>query len=245
MAFADLKRRINLFLAAALALNLALWTGSHKLYARWAGVPPVPSKPGAAMMTLGDPELSYRTGALTLQNLGDSGGQVTPLEAYDYAALGRWLDLLDDLDPASEHLPAVAAYYFGMVRDKPESTAVIVRYLTKVGRRPVDDKWRWLTQAAFLAQHRMKDLHLALDIAYTLSKMRPADGRELPAFAREYPAFILREQGEKDAARRLMEEQLLIEQNPGEVNYIKSFLIEQIGVDPAEVEAIMKRRGWK
>ena len=81
------RQRINFFLAAALAMNVALWAGSRFMYAQWSGVPPVPSKDGALMMTLGDAEFSFRTNALDLQNLGDSGGQTTPLYAYDYKKL--------------------------------------------------------------------------------------------------------------------------------------------------------------
>jgi hypothetical protein len=241
----NLKRGVNFFLASALALNLALWEGSRDMFAKWAGVPPVPSTVGANMMTLGDSEFSYRSFALTLQNLGDGGGQTTPLKDYDYKKLGKWFWLLNSLDPASEHLPLVAAYYFGAVHDMPQDAAVVVDFLSKIGQNPAGDKWRWLAQAAFLAQHRVKDLHLALDIAYTLSRMQPIGGHPLPSWAREYPAFVLKAQGEKESARKLMETMLLTEENPAEINFIKSFLTEQLKIDPSEVEALMKEKGKK
>jgi hypothetical protein len=236
------RRRINIALLAALALNAALWAGSRHVYAQWAGVPPVPGRNGAVVATLGDPQFAYRSGAMTLQTLGDGGGRVTSLRNYDYKRIGEWLDLLDSLDPASEHLPSVAAFYFGALRGNPEATMVMVDYLARVGNNPAGVKWRWLAQAAHLAQHRGNDLDRALDIAYVLSRLELTDGRVLPPFAREYPVFILREKGEKDAARKLMENLLLTEENHNEARFIRSFLIDQLGVPRAEVNALMRKR---
>jgi len=245
MTGALLRRRVNFFLLAALGFNLLLWAGSRDMYAKWAGVPPVPSRAGAVMMALGDPEFSYRSGALTLQNLGDGGGQTTPLKDYDYKKLGRWLWLLNELDPASDQVPYLAAYYFGVVRDKPEDTAVLVDYLAAVGQNPAGEKWRWLAQAAVLARHRMNDLHRALDIAYMLSKMRLTDGRDLPSWAREYPVFILKAEGDKASARQLMESILQTEKNlsPDEIKFMKNYLVNRLDTNPAEAEALVKARG--
>jgi hypothetical protein len=239
------RRDINFCLLSILLLNIAFWAGSRQFFAKWAGVPPPPARAGAVSMTLGDTELAFRAGALTLQHLGDGGGQVTPLKDYDYKKVGQWLDLLDSLDPASEHPPLVAAFYFGALRDKPQSTAVLVDYLARVGDSPVGEKWRWLAEAAFLARHRMNDMNRALDVAYTLSRLRLDGGRELPAWAREYPAFILKAEGDKASARKLMEAMLETEENPNEVRFIQDFLIRQLGTDPAEVEAVMRKRTAK
>lgn len=143
-----LRLRINLFLALALALNVGFWYGAHETFAHWGGVPPVPTKNGARIMTLGDEQFSHRFGAITLQNLGNSGGRVTAVKDYDYKKLGEWFWLLHDLDPASNHVPMLAAYYFGATQ-KPEDLAVVVNYLGAIGQNPVANKWRWLAQAIF------------------------------------------------------------------------------------------------
>jgi hypothetical protein len=135
-----LRGRFDALLLAALALNLLFWAGSRGLYDKWAGVPPVPSKDGAMALALGDSEFSYRSGALALQNLGDGGGHVTSLRDYDYVKLGQWFRLLNSLDPASEHLPMIAAFYFGAVTERPESTRVVVDFLAAVGRNPAGEK---------------------------------------------------------------------------------------------------------
>lgn len=225
-----------------LALNFMLWWMSNRLQAEWTGVPPVPSKAGAAMMTLGDTQLSYRFWALALQNLGDGGGRITPLKEYDYEKLGKWFWFLHGLDPASEHVPLIAAFYFGGA-PAPEQVRVVVDYLGKVGEIPAGEKWRWLAHASYLARHRMKDLQLALDLAYRLSRMQPLHG-QLPLWARQLPAFILKEQGEKESAKELIQSLLLNEKNPhpAEVAFMKAWLVEQMGVPAEEVERMLKKK---
>ena len=243
MSPARTKRMVNTAAIAILGLNFLLWLGSSDLYAKWDGVPPVPTRDGAVMMTLGDAQFSYRFGAITLQNLGDNGGQTTPLKDYNYEKIGKWLWLLNSLDPASDHVPMLAAYYFGAIR-APRDLAVLVDYLAAVGQNPYGAKWRWLVQAIFLARNRLHDLHLALDLSYKLAKMQPI-GDTLPEWARQMPAFVLTEQGDKQAARKIVEDLLLSSRHfhPNEVNFMKAYLVEQLGVDPKEVEQIVTMRG--
>lgn len=243
MTAAGLRARINLCIVLALGINFIFWLGSSGVYARWKGVPPVPTKSGAVMMTLGDPEFSYRFFAITLQNLGDGGGRVTPLKEYAYDKLGKWFWLLHGIDPASDHVPMAAAYYFGGTV-VPKDVGVVVGYLSEIGQNPVGNKWRWLAHAVFLARHRMNDLDLALDLAYKLSKMEPI-GDTLPVWARQMPAFVLKEDGDRESAIKIVEELLMSSRtfHPNEVNFMQSYLVEQLGVAPEEVARIMKMRG--
>lgn len=242
MSLKTLKRNINIALYAALGLNVLFWIGSSDVFSRWEGVPPVPSKEGALIMGLGDAQFSYRFGAITLQGLGDGGGQVTPLKDYDYEKLGQWFWLLHGLDPASNDVPMLAAYYFGGT-PVPKDVAVVVDYLGVIGQNPAGNKWRWLAHAIFLARHRMNDMDLSLDLAYKLSKMEPV-GDTLPIWARQMPAFVLAEKGDKQAAREIVENILLSSQqfHPNEVNFMKGYLSEQLGVSQEEVNLLMKRR---
>lgn len=237
------KRRNLFFLILAFALNIGFWAGSSDIFAQWDGVPPVPSKAGAVMMGLGDRQFSYRLGAITLQNLGDSGGRVTPMKDYDYKKLGEWFWLLHSLDPASDHVPMLAAYYFGGTRI-PSDVAVVVDYLARIGSNPAGQKWRWLVQAVFLARHRLNDPNLALDLAYGLSRMRLVDD-VLPGWALQMPAFVLSEKGDRESAQKILKDLLVSGRrfDPNEVNFMKAYLVEELGVDPAEVERIMKMRG--
>lgn len=242
-ATAQLKKAVNAGLLAVLGLNFMLWYASSDVYARWEGVPPPPSERGARLMTLGDAQFSYRFGAITLQNLGDGGGRVTSLRDYDYGRLGKWFWLLNSLDPASNHVPMAAAYYFGG-SGTPKDIRIVVEYLAAIGVNPVGNKWRWLVHAIFLARHHLNDLKLALDLAYRLAKMEPI-GDTLPEWARQMPAFVLTEQGDKQAARKIIENLLLGGRrfHPNEVNFMKHWLTVELGVDPQEVDMIIKMRG--
>lgn len=233
--------RIKLCLALILGLNTIFWCGSKDMYARWAGVPPVPSYGGAVALTLGDPQFSYRFLGIVLQNLGNVGRDTAPLKAYDYSMLGQWFFLLHKLDAASDHLPMIAAYYFGGTR-VPKDIGVVVEYLRVAGAIPVGEKWRWLAHAAYLAQHRMHDVSLALSLAYQLSKM--PNSAEMPQWARQMPAFILAKKGDREAARELMANMLLTEQAtpPAEVNYMREYLVTELGMTSEEVEKIMRMR---
>ena len=237
------QTRNDFFLAGALALGFAFWLGSSDLYAQWEGVPPVPTKEGAMMMALGDAQFAYRLGAITLQNLGDGGGRVTPISNYEFDKLGAWFRLLDGLDPASDHVPMLAAYYFGGSR-APKDVAVVVDYLARIGENPVGSKWRWLAQAIFLARHRLNNLDLALDLSYRLSRMELVDDT-MPAWGRNMPAFVLSEKGDREDARKMVENLLYSSRgfHPNEVNFMAAYLVETLGVDQKEVDAILKMRG--
>ncbi|HEX2753619.1 MAG TPA: hypothetical protein VHP34_11060 [Alphaproteobacteria bacterium] len=242
MTPAGVRQRVNVMLALCCAATLFLWLGSSHMQAKWSGVPPVPSYNGAVMMTLGDRQFSYRFGAITLQNLGNTGGNVVAVKDYDYQKLGAWFALLHDLDPASNHVPMMAAYYFGATPNKEDLT-IVVDYLSTVGQIPVGNKWRWLAQAVFLARHRMQDLDRALDYAYKLSKMDPI-GDTLPIWARQMPAFVLSEQGEKESSRKIVEDILLTadDLHPNEVNFMAAYLHEQLDVPQNEVQRILNMR---
>jgi hypothetical protein len=150
--------------------------------------------------------------------------------------------LLHGLDPASNDVPMVAAYYFGGTR-VPDDVAVIVDYLSVIGQNPAGNKWRWLAHAVFLARHRMNDQKLALDMAYALSKMQPV-GDQLPIWARQMPAFVLADTGDKQAARQLVENLLLSGDrwHGNEIEFMKYYLRHDLGVPRAEVDALMKKR---
>lgn len=237
------KSAVTFALLGVVVLAVVFWQGSSVLEARWAGVPPVPSMNTATLMTLGDSQLAYRSGALTLQTLGDGGGRVVPLKEYNYEKLGQWFDVLDSLDPAADHVPMIAAYYFGASR-VPSDIAVIVDYLGRIGDNPVGQKWRWLGHAAYLSRHRMDNMDLALDLAYKLARIEPADGKPLPIWARQMPAFLLNAQGDKQSSRILIEQMLSSadDLHPNEVNFMKGYLAEQLGVPQQEIDQILRMR---
>ncbi len=236
--------RVKMALAVVLGVNFLFWCGSQDVYERWSGVPPVPDRTGAVMMTLGDPEFSYRVLAQSLQNIGNLGVSTAPLKDYDYHMLGKWFFLLSSLDPVSDYVPTLAAYYFGATR-VPADAAVLVRYLAAVGQEPFGEKWRWMVQAIYLAQHRVYNENLALQLAEKLSQM--PQSVKMPGWARQMPAFVLEKKGDKAAARALMEDMLRTQKNlsPDDIANMAFFLVHQAGMSEQQVLRILKERGRK
>jgi hypothetical protein len=219
------RRRGLVVLVLALVVHGGLALHHRGLRAAFAGVPPPPPLLVAPAMALGDGQLFYRAAAFALQNMGDEGGQVTPLADYDYARVGAWLDLLDRLDPSARYAPTLAAYYFGQTPN-PADLRRIVDYLSRVGARDPARNWRWLTHAAYLARHRLDDLPLALAVARHLAGLSDPD---VPLWVRQMPAFVLAEVGEREAARDLMATILATDPDipPDEVALIQRFIDRQ------------------
>ena len=222
---------------------MLFWNVTREIYSKWDGVPPVPSRAGAIAMSLGDNEFSYRLLAIMLQNFGDVGRDITPLKDYNYQKLGQWFHLLHSLDPVSDHIPLLAANYFGGTL-VPKDVAYVVDYLKVAGNMRIGEKWRWLAQAAYLAQHRLNDLDMALGFAYQLQNMN-REGVAMPQWARQMPVFVLKYRGEKEASRHLMENLLVTDKTmePNEVNFMRLYLTEDLGVDQKEVEGLLRLRG--
>lgn len=59
------------------------------------------------------------------------------------------------------------------------------------------------------------------------------------------PAFVLAEQGEKQSARKLMEEILMTSTglHPNEVSFMREYLVDELGVPEIEVQQIINMRG--
>lgn len=229
-------RNAYLVLFCVLALNICLWSATRHVRSKWGGVPPAPSDQTAASMTLSDKQFAYRTGALTLQNIGDTGGRYTALKHYDYNKLKSWFYVLLKLDDVSNHVPMTAAFYYGAIPEGDEQLQIIIDYLAHVGKNTDGDKWRWLAQAIYLARYKLEDIEQALELSYILAKMDPI-GDYLPVWAKQMPGFILKAIGDKEAARIIMERVLVTDPNLTiiEQNFLKSYLIEQLDVPEEEI----------
>jgi hypothetical protein len=229
------NRTIAALLLAALAAVLLAWGAARGVQARWLGTPPVPRTPG--VLALGDAQLAYRTTGLMLQNMGDMGGRTTPLKDYDYDALGRWFATADTLDPRSNFVPYLAAFYFGGTQN-PAQLPPVIDYLARVGARPGPVKWRWLAQAVFLARYRMQDMARATALARELSALAAERG-DLPIWARNMEAMVRAAAGEKQAARAMLLALLAQsgdEMDPTEVNATLAYICERL-MEPAEAAA--------
>ncbi len=230
--------QIILFFFLMLTCNSALWYTARYAQASWANVPPVPSESGLSSFFLGDKQFAFRATAIMLQNLGDTGGRMTQLEKYDYNMLAQWFDLADKLDPHSEYLPNLAAFYFGATKDT-KAVRKMIDFLIMRGRRPSKlgmEDWRWLAQAVFLTRFREGDMERAYQLAQEMAaQWRP--GR--PGWMKQMPAFVLLAEGDKKAAYQLMMTILKEDaekMDPAEVNFMVSWICERI-YDKQQAEA--------
>lgn len=206
----------------ALGLQAGFWWQTHDIRVGWRGVPAVPSHDVALALAFGDGQLFYRTVTFRLQNMGDEGGRVTPLEDYDYRRLTRWFRLLDDFDSRSRYLPVLVGHYFSQSQDAADVRAVI-EYLREIAVREPARNWRWLAHAVYLARHRVGDMDLALELARELAAL---DVEGLPVWTRQMPAFVLAEVGEKEAARDLLEAIMASDPNlsPAEIRFMRNYI---------------------
>lgn len=221
------QKNLKICFFTVLFLQSLIWIYAYNLQARWINVPPPPSRNTALLSSFGDAQLYYRYTGLILQNLGDYGGRVVPFQDYNYDDLVEWFFLSHDLDANSNFVPYLAAYYFSAVQDK-EKLRPLIQYLRYIGQSNAPLKWRWTAQAAFLARFDLKDQDLALEIANELANRRDVD---LPIWARQMPAIILSDLGNKDAAEGMIIETLRTEGDrlhPTEVNFLRALLCERI-----------------
>ncbi len=226
MLLSSRDKQVQLCLAFALCLNIIFWFSGRDIQARWNNVPPAPEQKYAAAYGIGDAGFAYRLNGIMLQNLGDTGGRVTSLDDYKYDELTKWFFLQDHLDPHSDFIPYLAAYYFGSVQT-PEKFRPVLDYLQKVGEHAEGQKWRWFAQGVFLARYQLHDLDKALEMAHILANTKYD---EAPNWVRQMPAFILTEKGEKKAAYALLLEILktsAADLHPNEVNAMKAYICER------------------
>ena len=230
--------QIKIVFTACLLVNVFFWSHFRATQAEWLNVPPVPSERVATAFGLGDTQFAYRNIALMIQNLGDSGGQVRSFDDYNYEELGKWLELQNELDSRSKVMPYLAAYYFGAVQT-PQKLVPIIQYLENVGSVGVDDKWRWLAQAIYLARYRLEDMDWALRMAAQLSALQTKID-DLPVWAKNMHVMLMSVSGEKEAALDILLQTLESERDkmePAEILFIADYICNQI-LEPSKA-AIM------
>lgn len=184
-----------------LVLNMALWFYLKPIRPNMGIVPKLPSENMVQLLSFGDKELYFRLASFRLQNAGDTFGRATPYKDYDYALLEKWFLLLDNLDAASNITPSMAGYLFSQSQEPLRGVPYIVRYLEAHYDRNPQTKWWWLSHAIYLANHKLKDKDLALRLAYKLGTTEA----DVPLWARQMPAFILEQKGEREQALQIIE----------------------------------------
>lgn len=215
---------LHLIFIVILLCNFAFWAHARKIILEWDNVPPPPKEGLASFSGLGDDGISYRMAGYVLQNLGNVGGNFQPLKDYNYNYLGKWFFTAQSLDDRASYVPFLAAYYYGSIQDDSvDKLDPVIDYLAAEGQKPYPQKWRWLAQAVYLARFRQQDLHKALKLANILANLKT----DTATWARQMPAFIHMQMGNKEAAYELMMHMLVSEKDhlhPNEVNAMREYI---------------------
>ena len=216
--------RNHLALALFVLLQLFYWTKTHDIKPDMSIVPDVPGRAAVHALAFGDNEFYFRVLAFILQNAGDTYGRFTALRYYDFNKLYHWWGLLDELDPHSNMIPAMATYYFSQTQNTAD-VRYIVDYLYAHSTRDIAHKWWWLVQSIYLSMHKLNDMDLALKVA------GPLVNKDVPVWAQQMAAVVHEKRGEMDDAFQIME---TIRQNAenipeADLKYMTYFVKERLG----------------
>ncbi len=193
--------RVFALVAVTLAMQIGFWSQNHSVRLPVSNVDPAPPETLARIIGLGDPQFYYRAGGMWLQNMGERGNDVLPLQQLNYDRLSQWFDLLLAMDDRANYVPMLAGFYYGYTPD-PEQARKVALFLRRAALKHPELHWRWLAHAVYLARHRVKDMDLALEMANQLAALPVPD---MPIWTRQMNAFILAKVGDREAARDILE----------------------------------------
>ncbi|MFM9889131.1 MAG: hypothetical protein ACKVOE_00600 [Rickettsiales bacterium] len=230
--------------ALFLGLQGLFWNHSRDVMPQMGIVADVPGERTVRALSFGDEEAFFRLLSLNIQTFGDTFGRFTALYKYDFNKLYHWFHLLTRLDDQSNYLPAMASYYFSQTQN-PADVRYVVDFLDEYTDGRGREKWWWVVQAIYLAQHKMHDLDRALALSQRL-----VGQRDIPIWAQQMPAFIHEERGEFGDALGIIED---IVKHPetyskGELNFMRYFIDERLGkLDKVqkELDAIAAEKATK
>jgi len=149
------------------------------------------------LFSLGDTVASARIIMLWLQAFDNQNGQFLSYKELNYKALRQWLESILQLDPRTEY-PLLAASHLYLSVPVPEKKREMLDFIYKQFLIAPSNRWQWLSHAAIVAKHQLKDLPLALKYAEAITKHA---NPSMPHWAREMQIFILEDMGELDRAR--------------------------------------------
>jgi len=211
-------------------LQCGFWFQSEKFKPNVNIIPPLPSAESVAVLSFGDGQFYFRVAALRIENAGDSFGRFTALKQYDYAKLYDWLKLLDGLDHKSKYVPSLAANYYSQTQNK-EDTRYIVKYLEEYVGDNIDEDWWWIYQAFYIANATLKDDHMALNLAYKLSKNK---NDKAPNWTRELVGFVAAKLGDDCEAFAVINKMLQDDKSgqqkiaPDEMEFMRIFIKDKL-----------------
>jgi hypothetical protein len=227
------KFGIGTVVLAGLFIQMGISWHSKDITPKLEIIEDVPSLNQARIGALGDEQFYFRILALNMQNMGDTFGRFTALKDYDYGKLFKWFGLLDELDYRSHFTPAIASYYYSNTQ-KTEDNEYIVNYLEAHYDKQPTEKWWWLGQAIYIANHKLNNKERAIKMAYKLSNTPNA---KLPRWAQQMPAILLRDAGRREEALEIMKElaEKYDDYSQSELNYMNYFIRQMLGYEKEQI----------
>lgn len=244
---------LTLFLFAFFLQFLLWFFNTKNIKTDFTITPFPPSKLEKAFFSFGDSQILYRFYGMELQNAGDTFGEVTPLQDYDYEKLEKWFFALSELDEKSDYVPSLAGFYFSQSQS-PKDNKYVVSYLVKHAEQDPENKWRWFNDAAYIARYKLNDLPLAVSIASKVLKLKNPD---IPLWARAMAIFVSKASDDQcktlelaaeflgsGLADKMMEDKVFGAQG-GQHNMLLQILkknVESVQKDPKILSDCLKKR---
>lgn len=174
------------------------------------------------ILSLGEPVASAKILMLWLQSFNSQNGRFVLYRELDYTILIQWLDNILQLDPKSQYPLLAASHLYSIVPDPVKQRQILDFVYQQFFIDPAR-RWPWLTQAAILAEHRLKNLPLALKYTQALTAYAPPNA---PYWVREMQIFVLEEMGELKQAEAIVKTMLSSGQitNADEITLLKNIL---------------------
>ncbi len=166
--------------------------------ARATALTALPATDVLRVFALGEPALAARVLMLWLQAQDHQPGLSLPYAALDYARVEAWLARLLELDARFDYPLLAASRLYGEVAE-PNRQHRMIAFIARAFAEDPAARWRWQAHAVYLAQHRLRDLPLALGLAQQLAAA--PGGATIPSWARQMHIFVLENMGELDSAR--------------------------------------------
>jgi len=189
----------------ALALALAAQLGWHALAPapswRAQSLPTPPDVSVLRLAAFGEPTVLAVGGVLWLQFFDEQPGYSIPYRELDYDRLRGWLERWLALSPQSDYPLLMAVRLYGQVAD-PARQRIMLEFAHDAFLQQPHSRWRWVAEAAIIAEHRLEDRQLALRYARALAENTRAG--EVPHWARDLQILLLEDMGALETARILI-----------------------------------------
>ena len=198
--FHYVPRSVKAFLFLSLSFQIFWHHQFPPLRGQIQQLPYPPSIEQLRIFSLGDSVAGAKLLMLWLQSFDNQGGNFLSYRQLNYTTLKAWLEQILLLDPHSQYPLLVASHIYSVTPDS-KGVRLMSEFIYEKFFEDPHQRWPWLSQAAILAKHRLKDLPLALKYAQAIAKHSTPN---MPFWAREMRIFILEELGELEQARLIV-----------------------------------------